>query len=67
MTNYQRFRKCGGLALLCVLLGTLCKTGCGQIRYSVSEELDTRATARAASPCHTSTISCHKHILLLCD
>ncbi|XP_027401975.1 protocadherin gamma-A3 isoform X12 [Bos indicus x Bos taurus] len=40
MTNYQRFRKCGGLALLCVLLGTLCKTGCGQIRYSVSEELD---------------------------
>ncbi|KAL0615931.1 Protocadherin gamma-A3 [Plecturocebus cupreus] len=29
-----------GLALLCVLLGTLCKTGSGQISYSVSEELD---------------------------
>ncbi|KAB0363554.1 hypothetical protein FD754_007710 [Muntiacus muntjak] len=40
MTNYQRFRKCRRLALLCVLLGTLCKTGGGQIRYSVSEELD---------------------------
>ncbi|XP_019594584.2 protocadherin gamma-A3 isoform X9 [Rhinolophus sinicus] len=39
MTNYLRFRN-GGLALLCALLGTLCKTGSGQIRYSVPEELD---------------------------
>ncbi|XP_070090161.1 protocadherin gamma-A3 isoform X14 [Equus caballus] len=40
MTNYLRFRTGGGLALLCALLGTLCKTGSGQIRYSVPEELD---------------------------
>ncbi|XP_054424556.1 LOW QUALITY PROTEIN: protocadherin gamma-A3-like [Pteronotus mesoamericanus] len=39
MTNYL-IRNGGGLALLCVLLGTLCKTGSGQIRYSVLEELD---------------------------
>ncbi|XP_058398600.1 protocadherin gamma-A3-like [Diceros bicornis minor] len=40
MTSYLRFRNGGGLALLCALLGTLCKTGSGQIRYSVPEELD---------------------------
>ncbi|KAM5214037.1 protocadherin gamma-A3 isoform 31-T31 [Hipposideros larvatus] len=40
MTNYLRFRNGGGLAMLCALLGTLCKTGSGQIRYSVPEELD---------------------------
>ncbi|XP_059949483.1 protocadherin gamma-A3 isoform X8 [Mesoplodon densirostris] len=40
MTNYLRFRNGGGLALLYALLGTLCKTGCGQIRYSVPEELE---------------------------
>ncbi|XP_035870799.1 protocadherin gamma-A3 isoform X23 [Phyllostomus discolor] len=39
MTNYL-IRNGGGLALLCMLLGTLCKTGSGQIRYSVLEELD---------------------------
>uniref|UniRef100_A0A8C6ALG0 Cadherin N-terminal domain-containing protein n=1 Tax=Monodon monoceros TaxID=40151 RepID=A0A8C6ALG0_MONMO len=33
-------RNGGGLALLYALLGTLCKTGCGQIRYSVPEELE---------------------------
>ncbi|KAM5299392.1 LOW QUALITY PROTEIN: uncharacterized protein ACOB6Z_006365 [Ctenodactylus gundi] len=30
----------GGLSLLCALLGMLCGTGCGQIRYSVPEELE---------------------------
>ncbi|KAJ8777260.1 hypothetical protein J1605_014643 [Eschrichtius robustus] len=40
MTNYLRFRNGGGLVLLYALLGTLCKTGCGQIRYSVPEELE---------------------------
>ncbi|XP_054105924.2 protocadherin gamma-A3 isoform X2 [Callithrix jacchus] len=40
MTNCLSFRNGRGLALLCALLGTLCKTGSGQIRYSVSEELD---------------------------
>nr|XP_031305064.1 protocadherin gamma-A3 isoform X11 [Camelus dromedarius] len=40
MTSHPRFRNGRGLALLCALLGTLCKTGCGQIRYSVLEELD---------------------------
>ncbi|XP_031528017.2 protocadherin gamma-A3 isoform X10 [Vicugna pacos] len=40
MTSHPRFRNGRGLALLCALLGTLCKTGCGQIRYSVPEELD---------------------------
>ncbi|XP_023390644.1 protocadherin gamma-A3 isoform X26 [Pteropus vampyrus] len=40
MTDYMRFRNSGGLALLCAFLGTLCKTGSGQIRYSVPEELD---------------------------
>nr|XP_012788808.1 unnamed protein product [Sorex araneus] len=39
MVNSLRFRT-GGLALLCALLGTLCKVGFGQIRYSVLEELD---------------------------
>ncbi|XP_053768335.1 protocadherin gamma-A3 isoform X15 [Desmodus rotundus] len=39
MTNYL-IRNGAGLALLCTLLGTLCKTGSGQIRYSVLEELD---------------------------
>ncbi|XP_016061072.1 PREDICTED: protocadherin gamma-A3 isoform X10 [Miniopterus natalensis] len=39
MTSYL-IRSRGGLALLCALLGTLCKTGSGQIRYSVPEELD---------------------------
>ncbi|KAM5301580.1 protocadherin gamma-A3 isoform 22-T23 [Glossophaga mutica] len=39
MTNYL-IRNCGVLAVLCTLLGTLCKTGPGQIRYSVLEELD---------------------------
>ncbi|XP_021572412.1 protocadherin gamma-A3-like [Carlito syrichta] len=40
MTDCLRFRSGGGLALLCALLGTLCDTGSGQIRYSVPEELD---------------------------
>ncbi|XP_062044933.1 protocadherin gamma-A3 isoform X3 [Lepus europaeus] len=40
MTSCLRFRDCGGLALLCALLGTLCETGYGQIRYAVPEELD---------------------------
>ncbi|XP_053422781.1 protocadherin gamma-A3 isoform X14 [Nycticebus coucang] len=40
MTNRLRFLNRGGLALLCALLETLCKTGSGQIRYSVPEELD---------------------------
>ncbi|XP_047716878.1 protocadherin gamma-A3 isoform X19 [Prionailurus viverrinus] len=40
MTKYLRFRHCRGLALLFVLLWTLCKTGSGQIHYSVQEELD---------------------------
>ncbi|XP_036097848.1 protocadherin gamma-A3-like [Molossus molossus] len=39
MTSYL-IRNGGVLALLCTLLGTLCKTGSGQIRYSVLEELD---------------------------
>ncbi|XP_055980521.1 protocadherin gamma-A3 isoform X6 [Sorex fumeus] len=39
MVSSLRFRA-GGLALLCALLGTLCKVGFGQIRYSVLEELD---------------------------
>ncbi|XP_045856709.1 protocadherin gamma-A3 isoform X12 [Meles meles] len=34
------FKHCKGLTLLSVLLGTLCKTGSGQIHYSVQEELD---------------------------
>ncbi|XP_012996327.1 protocadherin gamma-A3 isoform X6 [Cavia porcellus] len=40
MFHCLRFRNSGGLALLCTLLGTLCETGCGQIRYSVPEELE---------------------------
>ncbi|XP_040478249.1 protocadherin gamma-A3 isoform X7 [Ursus maritimus] len=40
MTKYLRFRHRRGLTLLCMLLGTLCKTGSGQIHYSVQEELD---------------------------
>ncbi|XP_045347385.1 protocadherin gamma-A3 isoform X14 [Leopardus geoffroyi] len=40
MTKYLRFRHCRGLALLFVLLWTLCKMGSGQIHYSVQEELD---------------------------
>ncbi|XP_012663791.1 protocadherin gamma-A3 isoform X11 [Otolemur garnettii] len=40
MTNRLRFPNRGGLALLCAFLGTLSKTGSGQIRYSVPEELD---------------------------
>ncbi|XP_034512044.1 protocadherin gamma-A3 isoform X13 [Ailuropoda melanoleuca] len=40
MTKYLRFRHSRGLTLLCMLLGTLCKTGSGQIHYSVQEELD---------------------------
>ncbi|XP_036918470.1 protocadherin gamma-A3 isoform X12 [Sturnira hondurensis] len=39
MTNYL-IRNGRGLALLCTLLGTLCMSGSGQIRYSVLEELD---------------------------
>ncbi|XP_066199799.1 protocadherin gamma-A3-like [Saccopteryx leptura] len=39
MTNYL-IKNGGGLALLCALLGTLCKTGSGQIRYSILEESD---------------------------
>ncbi|XP_066128863.1 protocadherin gamma-A3 isoform X13 [Saccopteryx bilineata] len=39
MTNYL-VKNGGGLALLCALLGTLCKTGSGQIRYSILEESD---------------------------
>ncbi|XP_030744629.2 protocadherin gamma-A3 [Echinops telfairi] len=38
--NRLRCRQGRGLALLCVLLGTLCETGAGQIRYSIPEELD---------------------------
>ncbi|XP_035583358.1 protocadherin gamma-A3 isoform X8 [Zalophus californianus] len=40
MTKYLRFKHRRGLTLLCVLLGTLSKTGSGQIHYSVQEELD---------------------------
>uniref|UniRef100_A0A8D1M991 Protocadherin gamma subfamily A, 4 n=1 Tax=Sus scrofa TaxID=9823 RepID=A0A8D1M991_PIG len=40
MPHYLRLGNRGALALLCALLGTLCKTGCGQIRYSVPEELE---------------------------
>ncbi|XP_012501269.1 PREDICTED: protocadherin gamma-A3 [Propithecus coquereli] len=40
MTNCLRFLNLRGLALLCAFLGTLCKTGSGQIRYSVPEELE---------------------------
>nr|XP_020137847.1 protocadherin gamma-A3 isoform X10 [Microcebus murinus] len=40
MSNCLRFPSPGGLALLCAFLGTLCKTGSGQIRYSVPEELE---------------------------
>nr|XP_058142065.1 protocadherin gamma-A3-like [Dasypus novemcinctus] len=40
MINCLRFRNGRALALLCALLGTLCQTGSGQIRYSVPEELD---------------------------
>ncbi|XP_033036764.1 protocadherin gamma-A3 isoform X9 [Trachypithecus francoisi] len=40
MTKCLSFRYGRGLALLCALLGTLCETGSGQIRYSVSEEQD---------------------------
>uniref|UniRef100_A0A8C9A929 Protocadherin gamma subfamily C, 5 n=1 Tax=Prolemur simus TaxID=1328070 RepID=A0A8C9A929_PROSS len=40
MTNCLRFLNLRGLALLCAFLGTLCKTGTGQIRYSVPEELE---------------------------
>ncbi|KAL2779058.1 protocadherin gamma-A5 isoform 1 precursor [Daubentonia madagascariensis] len=40
MTNLSRRRGCGELLLLFMLLGTLCKTGSGQIRYSVPEELE---------------------------
>ncbi|XP_064452111.1 protocadherin gamma-A3 isoform X20 [Mirounga angustirostris] len=40
MTKYLRFKHHRGLTLLCMLLGTLCKTGSGQIHYSVQEELD---------------------------
>ncbi|XP_030879206.1 protocadherin gamma-A3-like [Leptonychotes weddellii] len=40
MTKYLRFKHRRGLTLLCMLLGTLCKTGSGQIHYSVQEELD---------------------------
>ncbi|XP_028002629.2 protocadherin gamma-A3 isoform X9 [Eptesicus fuscus] len=39
MTNYL-IGNSAGLTLLCALLGTLCRTGSGQIRYSVLEELD---------------------------
>ncbi|XP_062943727.1 protocadherin gamma-A3 [Cynocephalus volans] len=39
MTNFLKFRNGRRLALLCALLGTLCETGSGQIRYSVPEEL----------------------------
>ncbi|XP_004921180.2 protocadherin gamma-A3 isoform X17 [Heterocephalus glaber] len=40
MTHRLRFRPGRGLALLCALLGTLCESGPGQIRYSVPEELE---------------------------
>ncbi|XP_042636636.1 protocadherin gamma-A3-like [Orycteropus afer afer] len=40
MTNCLRFQEGRGLALLCALLGTLCETGSGLIRYSMPEELD---------------------------
>ncbi|KFO19359.1 Protocadherin gamma-A3 [Fukomys damarensis] len=40
MTHRLRFRTGRGLVLLCALLGTLCETGSGQIRYSVPEELE---------------------------
>ncbi|KAK1343392.1 LOW QUALITY PROTEIN: hypothetical protein QTO34_016172 [Cnephaeus nilssonii] len=36
----ETFPQFGRLTLLCALLGTLCKTGSGQIRYWVLEELD---------------------------
>ncbi|XP_075397838.1 protocadherin gamma-A3 isoform X14 [Tenrec ecaudatus] len=38
--NPRRCSKRRGLALLCVLLGTLCEARAGQIRYSIPEELD---------------------------
>ncbi|XP_042547886.1 protocadherin gamma-A3 isoform X12 [Dipodomys spectabilis] len=40
MSKCLKFRHGRGLALLCALLGMLCDTGTGQIRYSVREELD---------------------------
>ncbi|XP_048667634.1 protocadherin gamma-A3 isoform X9 [Marmota marmota marmota] len=40
MTNCLKFRDGRELALLCVLLWTLCGTGSGQIRYTVLEELE---------------------------
>uniref|UniRef100_A0A8C9Q295 Cadherin N-terminal domain-containing protein n=1 Tax=Spermophilus dauricus TaxID=99837 RepID=A0A8C9Q295_SPEDA len=40
MTNCLKFRHGRELALLCVLLWTLCETGSGQIRYTVLEELE---------------------------
>ncbi|XP_059030831.1 protocadherin gamma-A3 isoform X6 [Mustela lutreola] len=40
MIKYLTYKHCKGLTLLSVLLGTLCKTGSGQIHYSVQEELD---------------------------
>ncbi|XP_054550276.1 protocadherin gamma-A3 isoform X19 [Talpa occidentalis] len=40
MSSSLRFRDGAGLALLCALLGTLCNTGFGQIRYSVLEEVE---------------------------
>ncbi|XP_060035827.1 protocadherin gamma-A3 isoform X18 [Erinaceus europaeus] len=40
MTDSARFQNRGALVLLCALLGTLCKMGSGQVRYSVPEELD---------------------------
>ncbi|XP_037658048.1 protocadherin gamma-A3 isoform X13 [Choloepus didactylus] len=40
MIECLRLRNGRGLVLLWALLGTLCETGSGQIRYSVPEELD---------------------------
>ncbi|XP_069340547.1 protocadherin gamma-A5-like [Eulemur rufifrons] len=40
MTDPPRRWRCGELLLLFTLLGTLCETGTGQIRYSVPEELE---------------------------
>ncbi|XP_040829946.1 protocadherin gamma-A3-like [Ochotona curzoniae] len=40
MINCLRFRNYWGLGLLCALLGMMCETGGGQIRYSIPEELE---------------------------
>lgn len=40
MAASQNQHRHGRLVLFCTLMGTLCKIGVGQIRYSVPEETD---------------------------